>query len=224
MKERNPASLAEKAYREIKSKIVNLSFPPGSMLVESELAKSLKMSRTPIRVAIQRLNHEGFATTKPRVGTFVKSFSWEEIKQMQEIAEALESMAIKIATEKASERDIKRVEKIINSMENALAQDDVTAWMRADVSFHSQILEIADNKFMRESIQSIIDKMHQVRLITMRAHELRVRSTREHRKMMEAIKARKAELARKITQAHWTRVREDTANYLSNVSEVTVKL
>jgi len=213
-REKNTA-LADKAYRIMKSRIINLVLCPGTVLSESELAKSLKMSRSPIRTALQRLKHEGFVTTKPRVGHFVKVFTREEVKEMQEMQEALESMAIKIATEKISEKDFREAVKIIESMEDALRRKDTRSWIMADEKFHALIPKIAGNELIMKSLGAIWDQNHQVRLITMTIPELRKKSTDEYRQMIEAMRERNSKRAREIVQIHWERVRKNTAERFS---------
>ena len=221
MIKKNPENLADKAYKIIKRNILDGIFHEGYMLSEVELADSLKMSRTPVREALKRLYHEELIIIKPRIGNFVKHFSWEEMRQVEEMAEGLEGMVVKLATEKASENDLEKLIHTVDLLENALSNNDIDGWINTDVVLHSILLEIANNKFIETSVRSINEKIHTMRLITMTNIEFRELSTKEHRKIVEAMMKRNSELARRLTQDHWTKARNRTGRYIQSISPKT---
>ena len=202
-------SLTEKAYRAIKARIINMDLHPGVALSEAKIASELRMTRTPVREAIQRLKHEGFLKVVPYKGTFVNSVSPEEIRQIYETAEALEGTATRLAAEKASDRDVERLEKIIDRMKNALTDNNMESWVAADLKFHETVLEIAHNKYIIGAMKRINDQVHRARQIYIRVQGKPAQSTEDHEKVMHAIRAHDAKLAREITEQHLRRIGED---------------
>src|SRR5262245_56779925 len=83
--------MKERAYSEIKRRILNCDYPPGSFLSERNLATTLGMSKTPVKAALERLEHEGFITVSPQQGIVVRELSIREIADQYEIRTALES-------------------------------------------------------------------------------------------------------------------------------------
>jgi DNA-binding GntR family transcriptional regulator len=116
--------------------------------------------------------------------------------------EGLESMAVKLAAERATPEDIERLERAVTAQEEALARDDLDAWVVADEQFHDAIIEIARNRRIRKTIEPLNAQLHRLRLFTVRMRPKPTRSVEEHRAEVEAIRAGNGELARDIHEAH----------------------
>jgi DNA-binding GntR family transcriptional regulator len=90
-------TLTDKIYSLIKLGVIHQEYLPGSRLADQEIAERLGVSRTPVREAINRLAAEGLVTIIPRQGAFVTELSQESIKEIYEIREVLESLAVQLA-------------------------------------------------------------------------------------------------------------------------------
>ena len=88
--------LKEQAYEQIKSRLLNNNYPPGSFLAERRLAENLGMSKTPVRAALERLELEGFITVSPQQGIVVRELSVREIADQYELRAALESYTLRL--------------------------------------------------------------------------------------------------------------------------------
>ena len=95
--------LFHKVYNEIKQDIVSARLHPGEPLLEEDLAKRLRVSRTPIRDALRKLDHEGLVRIVPNKGAFVRVLTPRDIREIYEVREALESFAAaaKVAYDRA---------------------------------------------------------------------------------------------------------------------------
>ena len=213
-------SLAGKAYRAIKEKIINMELHQGVALSEEKIASELKMTRTPVREAIQRLKHESLLKVVPRKGTFVSSLSVREIQQIYEMAEALETMAAGLAAERASNKDIDKLKRIIIRLRDALANEDMENWIAADLEFHESFLEAARNNYIRDAMRRINDQIHRARLISIRVKGKPTQSTKDHEKMTQAIELHDARLARELTQEHLRRIREEQVDILTGLGRI----
>ncbi len=91
---------AEKAYQEIKNKIIRTELNPGSVINEGQLMEELGYGRTPIREALKQLQTEDLVTVKPRRGIFVSELAITDLTQIFEVRIELESLAAKLATQR----------------------------------------------------------------------------------------------------------------------------
>jgi DNA-binding GntR family transcriptional regulator len=202
------AALTDRAYAQLQSAIANLILRPGRELSERYVAEWLGMSRMPVREALLRLRDEGLVTAVPRRGYYVSQISADDAREIYEMLEGLESMAVKLAAERATPEDVVRLEQAVTEQEEALARDDLDAWLVADEKFHDAILEIARNRRIRKIIEPLNAQLHRLRLFTVRIRPKPTRSVEEHRAEVEAIKKGDAELARNIHMAHRAHARE----------------
>src|ERR1043165_1005282 len=97
-----PRQLKDQAYAVIKEAITSLRFQPGAAIAEAQLAHSLGISKTPIRMALVRLEHEGFVETRRASGTFVRRMIFEDVREIFEVRLALEQCAIARLAEAAT--------------------------------------------------------------------------------------------------------------------------
>jgi len=116
---------AQKVYEKIKKMIVNQEMLPGNPIVEVDFAKKLNISRTPVRVAIRHLQEDGLVELVSNKGSFVKSFSKNDIILSFEIVEALEGMAAYLVAEKYKSKnlvksDLDNIGKLITKMDKDL--------------------------------------------------------------------------------------------------------
>ena len=97
------ASLADHAYAEIRAMILDLRLLPGQAILIDDLATRLGMSRTPVREAVARLSTgmEGLVITVPRKGMVVTIPTVEGMREIYEIIDGLESVAVRLAIERA---------------------------------------------------------------------------------------------------------------------------
>ena len=102
---RPPALLADRAYEELRDRLVTLQIKPGEPIDEDRLGSELEMGRTPIREAIKRLALENLVTVFPRRGTFVTNVEIRDLASICDVRSALESHASRIAAERANDTD-----------------------------------------------------------------------------------------------------------------------
>jgi DNA-binding GntR family transcriptional regulator len=190
------------AYARLRSAIADLVLQPGQPLTEAALADWLGLGRTPVREALLRLRDEGLVDVIPRKGYFVSRISADDAEEIYEVLEGLESMAVNLAARRASPDDVRRLEEAVRRQEEALAADDLDAWVTADEAFHQAVLEIAGNQRIRRIIEPLNAQLHRLRVLTVRMRPKPVRSTEEHRAVLAAIKDGNGALAFSLHQAH----------------------
>jgi DNA-binding GntR family transcriptional regulator len=204
VKERAP--LAEQAYREIKRRILDNEFSPGTTILEQELALLLRMSRTPVREAAVRLAEEGLVEVRPRHGMGVLSISADDMLHIYEILAALESEAAGLIAEAGLSSDnIAALKQSVTDMDDALAADDLLSWAAADERFHGRLIDNCPNSRLHHLVYQFWDQAHRVRMMTLRLRPKPVTSNRDHRSLIKAIERREPERAREVHRRHLLR-------------------
>lgn len=144
MKEKT-VSLADQAYERIKVNILNLTYPPGMPLTESKLSEELKMSRSPIRMAIRILQAEGLIVTDYYKSMTVKEITKSDIEQVYQLRELLELPAFQLIFDSGryEEYSYRIEEKVVRMCASA---NDNYKWELADAAFHMEIISIYGNE------------------------------------------------------------------------------
>jgi len=99
---------ADKAYKQIKEKIVTIEMKPGAVIREVELMADLKLGRTPIREALKRLQSENLVIATPRRGMFVSDVAITDLTQIYEIRVELEALCARLAAERINPKQLIR--------------------------------------------------------------------------------------------------------------------
>jgi DNA-binding GntR family transcriptional regulator len=182
--------LKEKAYRIIKNKLLSLEFEPGSRIREDRLAEEISMSRTPVREAINRLTAEGFIKNVPRRGLFFIKIEPEEIKDLLDVRQALEILAIDICIQKISPDQIRKLENIIQEIDASLQEGEFSRCNELDSQFHQEIAKVSGNIKLIDFCIEVEEYMHLARAIEKETHTHKKIQCAldEHRMILECIR------------------------------------
>jgi DNA-binding GntR family transcriptional regulator len=204
--------LVVSAYQAIKLAIRENVFPPGYQAAEIEIARQLGMSRTPVHEAMTRLQEEGLVRILARRGILVCGLAPEDIDEIYEVIIALEGAAAqRLAASSAGERKpvLTRLEDATAAMQQALAQDDLIAWAKADEEFHDGLVGGCGNKRLSRMISTVTDQSHRSRMLTLHLRARPLASAQEHRAIIAAIRKGDLEAARRAARLHRQRARDE---------------
>jgi GntR family transcriptional regulator, rspAB operon transcriptional repressor len=134
-------SARDQVYVALREGIVSAELAPGRRLSENELAEALGVSRTPVREALVRLRDERLVAIVPQLGTFVTLISTDAIADAAFVREALECSAIRLATERASERELEELQANLAAQERAEQSGDTESFDRLDEALHRTLCE-----------------------------------------------------------------------------------
>jgi DNA-binding GntR family transcriptional regulator len=171
-------------------------------LDERRLSEGLGVSRTPIREAITLLEQEGFVRTRPRRGIFVVRKTKREIVEMITVMAALESMAARLAAERASDSDIAELRRLMEGFRagnNGARLDD---YSDANIAFHQAIIRMSGCALLAEMTENPFIHMRAIRKITIHQDNRAARSVVDHMRMIEALESRDPELAERLAREH----------------------
>lgn len=129
----------------IRNQIIAGELPPGSRLVETDLATRFGTSRGPIREALRELEREGIIISTQRRGTIVGSMTKQDLEEVYSVREALELLALKEASRKADDATLQAIRVHLDRIDRAILAGDTTEVVKADLEFHRAILQAAHN-------------------------------------------------------------------------------
>lgn len=203
-------NLADKAYYELKNRIIYLDLKPGTQLTEVDLSNELNISRTPIREALKQLSVEGFIEWTENKGNVVSPLTVENFMEIYQIRDVLENLSVKLATlnwEKDSDIDgLKTLLK--KQLEMAKAKEiDARAFLIIDKNFHLKLLELSGNQLLINEMKKINDLYYRYNHFSVfRSRALL--TTQEHIDIVDAIEQRDSRLAQSIMKGHLQVIRE----------------
>lgn len=196
-------SRVEWAYREIKRRILDNTYPPGHQALEQELAAELGVSRTPVRECLIRLQHEGLIELVPRRGMRVLPISPQDLQEIYHTMTFLEELAAELlARNEPDDQTLAPLSDAVVAMEQALEADDIAAWAAADRQFHEQLIELSGSQRLVSIVGNLRDQAERARLVFLQLSPPPEDSTREHRALLEAIAAGDWEEAKAIHDRH----------------------
>jgi DNA-binding GntR family transcriptional regulator len=152
------ASMAERAYLELRDRIVSLQIPPGALVREDEVMKDLGMSRTPIREALLRLGQERLVVVIPRRGTFVTEVHVGDVGRIYEFRRELEAVAAGWAAERRSDDDLPAIDELLEHLRevNAIppAEADARSQIGSDQRAHNLVYRLSGNPLIEQVLSS----------------------------------------------------------------------
>jgi DNA-binding GntR family transcriptional regulator len=182
-------SLADKAYREIRRRILEREYAPAFQALEQEVARDLGMSRTPVREALVRLHNERLVELVPRQGMRVVSLSVVELNEIGQVLTCVETAAAELlAGRPPHERDLTPLASAIAEMEGAIDRDELDGWAVGDEAFHRGLVEQCGNRRLAAIASPLWDQEHRARRLAARLRPTPWRSNVEHRAIFEAIR------------------------------------
>ncbi|WP_212524499.1 GntR family transcriptional regulator [Actibacterium sp. MT2.3-13A] len=208
---RGETSQGQGAYARLLEEIRSGALRPGDRLTETELAKRLQISRTPVREAIRQLEADGLVTHVPRVGATIRTLGYSEVMELYEMRAVLEATAAGMAARSASEIEIAELEAI--NAEMAGARDDGARLYALNRQFHLTLLDAAKNRFLVKSMNALQKTLLILGPSTLEEAARAEEALAEHAAVIAALKARDAATAeatmrRHIEAAHRLRLRQ----------------
>ena len=198
-----PISNAQRALGKMREMIFAGELPAGSNHLETELAAQLDMSRTPIREALLMLEGQGLLELQPRKGVRILPISPGDMADIYDVLTELESLSAEraaIAGHPASA--FAPLEASIDDMDKAIAAGNLDAWSAADDRFHRELVQQGGNGRVKANVDMKSDQVRRARAITLALRPLPTKSNEDHRKVFQAIKDGRPDIARETHRAH----------------------
>lgn len=202
-----PTRLADEAYDAIKRMIRDRELRPGSKITEAVLTRKLGMSRTPVRDALTRVAAEGFLQPYAGRGYIVQAIREQDLDNVYRVRAELDALAAEEACKRARRVDIARLEDLMDDIAAAREGGREAEVTTLNNDFHAVLGEISGNSFLKETldgIRSVFDRnrpiAHTSGTVADGAHSDRMFA--EHAALLDAIRDRDAERARRLAKEH----------------------
>jgi DNA-binding GntR family transcriptional regulator len=195
-------SLAEKAYLQLKERILTLQLRPGMFLNELTLSEMLGIGRMPVHQAVQRLKSEGLVEVIPRKGLVIRPDSLKDMLSLLEARLAMEPNITALAAERASKEQIAALKKIVMDSKRIVNQSERMSFMSLDRAFHALIGDAAGNKILADAQRPLHERSELIWHLRVMREDGLVVNQREHMNIFTAIAERDAHAARKAMEDH----------------------
>lgn len=201
MREFKTVSLADQVYDRLENDIIQGVYPKGEILTELKLAEQLGVSRTPIREALRRLEHERLIEDTGK-GSLVLGITETDLEDIMSIRERTEGLAAYYATVNMTDEGRKELSHIVDLQDFYYSKGDSEHLRQVDDEFHSLICRLSNRTVLIDTLIPLHRKTRRYRRISMENRQRSAKTMKEHRAMYEAIMAGDAKLAMELTTEH----------------------
>jgi DNA-binding GntR family transcriptional regulator len=181
------SSLSRLAYQRLADLIITLRLAPGAAINETALMEELKLGRTPVREALQRLAYEGLVELRPRRGASVAGLSILDLQQLFELRRLTEGSAAALAADRATLADLAAMRDALAELDRLEPDSSPEAYIAVDRAFHRALGRAAHNRFLEETLNRLYNL--NLRLWYLALHKIGPmrQAVDEHRQILEAI-------------------------------------
>lgn len=195
--------LRERAYAKLKSWILSGQLEQSPFLSTRGLAEELGMSLSPVRSAVERLEHEGLLSIGPQRGIVVNDLTTGEIVDHFEIRHALEALVVRKLARRISRDQVEQLRGNVASYEQHLRSNDIEAFIACDNEFHLLMAEFAGNADIERVLRQLRDRIFRiVKRVIAHVPQRMLASVNEHRQLVDVLEQGQAEKAATILSEH----------------------
>ena len=196
------ALLADRAYVDLRDRIVSLRIAPGAPIDEDLLGGELGIGRTPVREAIKRLALENLVTVYPRRGTFASEINITDLADISDVRMQLEGHAAYRAAQRMTAGQRAEARELLAELDHSRGSDDLVALMALDARVHRFVHHCAGNPYLEQTLGRYFNLSLRIwHLVLDRLPHLFAR-VHEHGDLLRAIIAGDAEHARATVAEH----------------------
>jgi DNA-binding GntR family transcriptional regulator len=197
----NSGTTTEAVYQALRQGIVHGKLAPGERLRSDALANELRVSRTPVREALRKLEAEGLVEHSG-ARLIVHALSEQELTELFYVREALEGMAARLAAENATTSEITEIRELLDDMETVRQRGDLGALRDLTGDFHRLVCRVSHNNRLLQALTTLLDSVRKIHTSTLFGEGRAAQALQEHRDLLAAIAARDGDRAETLARAH----------------------
>jgi DNA-binding GntR family transcriptional regulator len=194
--------LADRAYADLRDRIVTLQIAPGEPIDEDLLGAELGIGRTPVREAIKRLALENLVTVFPRRGTFASEINITDLADISDVRIQLEGHAAYRAAERLSDSQRAELDELLRDLAGSQGSGDVEALMALDTRVHRFVHRCAGNPYLEETLGRYFNLSLRIWYLVLDRLPHLLDRVHEHDDLLRAIAGGETERAREIIAEH----------------------
>jgi DNA-binding GntR family transcriptional regulator len=200
--ERPAKSLLERAYIEIKFRIITCRYRPGEVLSEAAISSELKIGRTPIHQAFHHLMMDGLVSIIPRKGVMVRPVSIDEAMEIIGIRLVTECYCARLAAERADNSEVRQLQDIVKASEKIVEERNVEQMMFLDREFHGILARAARNSVLADILRNLHERSLRFWFISLRDPDHNRNVWTQHRAIVKALQSRQPAAAEAAMREH----------------------
>jgi GntR family transcriptional regulator, rspAB operon transcriptional repressor len=213
--------LVDSVYHSLEDAILSGRIRPGERLVETWIAQQLQVSRTTVREALLRLEHEGYAVSKPRRGTFVTRLAREDALDLCYSRALLESFAVSSGYACLDETLLGELESCLDRMSTCRLPGDVPALIQIDLAFHRPLIELGGSRRLVELWSSLNGQIGALVLTSLENQHASIGDVVAfHRQLLDALRSGDAQIAQQAVIDHYVRGEDRDARRLAQMRQL----
>lgn len=215
-----PKSLRELALEHLRGNIVNGTLKMGQVLSERKISEELGVSKSPVREALAQLRDEGLVTIEPQKGARVFSLSDNEVAQICDFRQAIETAAFDMALARNPVALAKDMEDIVRQMKKAQSTGRIAEYLSLDTAFHELIFTHCENDYLAASYFRYVGKIAALRTHLSGLPRHTELSYNEHELLAQAVQNGNKKQIHRLLAEHIDRTRQvyTNANKLSDTA------
>jgi DNA-binding GntR family transcriptional regulator len=210
----------DQAYEEIRKLILQRRSTDRFSLSENSLAAEMRMSRTPIREALQRLQTEGFIEIHPNRGVVIPEVSVVEVNETFALRMAVEEFVIREMTPQMTPENIGEMDLYLARQKEAMDRNDVLEYLRHDKDFHDLFFRLYANSLIFNTIQRVLDRFYSMGTNVLRRPGSVQRSFAEHCAIADAVRNGDGAKAAAAMHAHLITGKNNVLSIPGNMESV----
>jgi DNA-binding GntR family transcriptional regulator len=213
--------LVDSVYNSLEDAILSGRIRPGERLVETWIAEQLQVSRTTVREALLKLEHEGYAVSKPRRGTFVTRLAREDALDLCYSRALIESFAVSSGYTRIDERLFDTLEGCLERMRRCRLPGDVPELIQIDLAFHRPLIELGGSRRLIELWSSLNGQIGALVLTSLEAQHASIDDVVAfHKQLLDALRSGDAQIAQQGVIDHYVRVEDRDAHRLAHMQQL----
>ncbi len=220
MRGKRQANLVLQAYEGLKKAIMCMRYLPGENLLEEQLQKSLNVSRTPIRIALSKLEQEGLVCHRPGRGYLVREIRLKDVRDLFQVREYVEVPATRLAAEEATCEELRELQDFWATTNEALERGDLEGYLTGAVEFHYRIAVMSRNDVLCDLVKRLNERLSMVSRILLRSERRLARSHQEHKAILDRLAQRDPDAAADAARHHVIESREEFLDLLRSKTEL----
>lgn len=205
------SALRFKIYKALKDKLINLEIKPGEKIFENELARSLNVSRTPIREALLMLERERLVAPYNGLGFVVRRLAAKDVEEYFAIRYIIEEYVMSLVVERITDAEISDLADNVNKAKKIIKEGKINEIIRCETEFHDILYKAAKSEVLLETVYGLVDKFQLLRSLIASVPGCVATSAAEHRAILDVIRQRDAKRAKKLMKMHLKRAQKAVA-------------
>jgi DNA-binding GntR family transcriptional regulator len=157
-------SLVDQVYESLRRAIFQGDLKDGERIVEMDIAQQMGISQGPVREALQRLDNDGLVERRARSATYVSSISIQEMFDLFEIRNTIETLAIRHTAQIISPNQVDELQSLVDAMRTAAKADDLITLTTYDIQFHERICEWSGDRALLRSWMPLFSQIQRFKI------------------------------------------------------------